>query len=67
MDAHYSTSMDLFRGQSQIIDRVPQILIILFAALVIIAFVIVFFLPSSSRNREPIADPERGPLLPSEP
>lgn len=67
MDAHYACSMNLFRGPSQIVDRVPQVLIILFAALVILAFVIAFLLPSSSRHREPIPDPERGQLLPSEP
>lgn len=63
MDLHYYFSpMNLIRTQSQI-HSIGRFLLILFAALVVLAFCIVFFPPSHSRNRAPVRDPESDPLL----
>lgn len=61
MDPHYfSFPMIWIQSQSQI-DSIGRFLIILFAALVLLAFCIVYFGPS--RPRTPIPDQERDPLL----
>jgi len=64
MDLHYYSSfpVNLIRTQSQI-PSIGRFLLILFAALVVLAFFIVFFGPSHSRNRAPVRDPESDPLL----
>lgn len=54
--------MNLIRAQSQI-NTTGRFLLILFAALVLLAFCIVYFGPSPSRNRAPNPDQERDPLL----
>jgi hypothetical protein len=63
MDLHYHAfPMNFIRAQSQI-DSIGRFLLILFAALVLLAFCIVYFGPSPSRNRAPVPDQERDPLL----
>lgn len=64
MDLHDHLSMNIFPGLPRI-DRIAQFLIILFAALVILAFLIVIFFPVINlAQRSPLPDPERDQLLP---